>query len=339
MFSFFGAATAKDGALDDIFAKSKTEAALAPAVSANNEAKKPKGVKASKKVVSRNDDGNDMDVDVTVENEEDSDSNEEFGGEVETKGGNNAKGSIKKRVAAKDDHAKNKRSIFIGNLPVKAVEKAVSKRLLALFKPFGAIESLRFRSIAFSSVMPRKASFLAKSFHPERDAMNAYLVFKNEESVEKALSVNGQVFDGKHIRVDKAIKSESTDFKRSVFLGNLAFDISDEALWDHFKDCGEIQNIRVVRDKKTNIGKGFGYVQFAERHAVQVALQMDGHEMDGRKMRVTKCEKATAPLKRILSKGKPKKEAPKKAAIKVGGGAMKPPSKFMKAGLKAKARK
>jgi nucleolar protein 12 len=47
-----------------------------------------------------------------------------------------------------------------------------------------------------------------------------------------------------------------------VFVGNLPFDVQDEELYTHFERCGEIEFVRIVRDKKTNIGKGFGYVQF-----------------------------------------------------------------------------
>ena len=31
---------------------------------------------------------------------------------------------------------------------------------------------------------------------------------------------------------------------------------------DHFADCGNIKNIRIVRDSKTSLGKGFCYVNF-----------------------------------------------------------------------------
>jgi RNA recognition motif-containing protein len=45
-------------------------------------------------------------------------------------------------------------------------------------------------------------------------------------------------------------------------VGNLPFDVQDEAIYTHFARCGKIEFVRIVRDKKTNIGKGFGYVQF-----------------------------------------------------------------------------
>ena len=39
-------------------------------------------------------------------------------------------------------------------------------------------------------------------------------------------------------------------------------DITENELWDHFQDCGEIENVRVIRDSKTGMGKGFGYIKF-----------------------------------------------------------------------------
>jgi nucleolar protein 12 len=33
-------------------------------------------------------------------------------------------------------------------------------------------------------------------------------------------------------------------------------------VWSHFEDCGEIENVRLIRDNKTGTGKGIGYVQF-----------------------------------------------------------------------------
>ncbi|KAJ3017969.1 UNVERIFIED_CONTAM: Nucleolar protein 12, partial [Siphonaria sp. JEL0065] len=132
----------------------------------------------------------------------------------------------------------------------------------------------------------------------------------DKASVEKALALNGHIFEGKHIRVDKAQKSEVNDTKQSIFLGNLSFDVAEEAIWEFFKDCGDIKNVRVVRDKKTNIGKGFGYVQFAEKQGVEVALKMDGKKLAGRDVRVTKCSKSQI-LRRHAGKTAGKKDAKK----------------------------
>lgn len=132
--------------------------------------------------------------------------------------------------------------------------------------------------------------FIKGDLHEARDSMNAYIVYKNMESAEKALTSNAVLFEGKHLRVDLANGSKNHDHKRSIFVGNLAFDVTEEEVWSAFSVCGEIQNVRIIRDKTTNVGKGFGYVLFRERSSTSVAMQLnDSAEIKGRKVRVTRC--------------------------------------------------
>jgi nucleolar protein 12 len=42
----------------------------------------------------------------------------------------------------------------------------------------------------------------------------------------------------------------------------LISDIEEEPVRKHFSDCGEIDNVRIIRDKKSCLGKGFGFVTF-----------------------------------------------------------------------------
>lgn len=50
--------------------------------------------------------------------------------------------------------------------------------------------------------MPRKEGYITKNLNKERQVMNAYIVYKDKESSEKALELNGKVFLEKHLRVD-----------------------------------------------------------------------------------------------------------------------------------------
>lgn len=52
--------------------------------------------------------------------------------------------------------------------------------------------------------MSKKVGYITKKFHPERSAMNAYVVFKAQDSAQAALKANGTVFEGKHITCDIA---------------------------------------------------------------------------------------------------------------------------------------
>ncbi|CAB4412765.1 unnamed protein product [Rhizophagus irregularis] len=194
-------------------------------------------------------------------------------------------------VINKDDPERLQRTIFVGNLPVSVIQKVNHKKLKTIFSQFGKIESVRFRSIAFSELLPRKLAFIKGKFHPERDVLNAYIVYKEKSSVQQAIAMNSQVFFGKHLRVDSVANPQNHDRKRTVFIGSLAFDAQEEELWSYFESCGEIENVRIVRDSKTNVGKGFAYVQFKERVSVELALKLNDTKLGTRKIRVMRCEK------------------------------------------------
>lgn len=48
--------------------------------------------------------------------------------------------------------------------------------------------------------------------------------------------------------------------------------ISEEDVRKHFEDVGKILNVRIIRDPKTLIGKGFGYVQFSTKDEMKKAI-------------------------------------------------------------------
>lgn len=196
----------------------------------------------------------------------------------------------KKKRKVKDEPEKLERTLFVGNLNKNVTEKSNLKKLKALFKPYGDIESIRFRSVAFSKNLPKKIAFITKELHPERDCLNAYIVFKDKESAQNAIELNGTLFNEKHIRVDIEGSEKKLDEKKSVFVGNLAFDEQEETLWKAFSDCGEVTNVRLVRDAKTNLGKGFGYVTFKERSSVSLALELNDTTVGKRKIRVFRCK-------------------------------------------------
>ncbi|XP_015713315.1 RNA-binding protein 34 [Coturnix japonica] len=186
-----------------------------------------------------------------------------------------------------EETVKNKRTVFVGNLPVSFT----AQMLKSLFKEYGAIESIRFRSVVpAEDTVSRRLAAIKRKIHPNAKYINAYVVFKEENAAVKALQKNGaEVASGFHIRVDSASKDSSYDNKRSVFLGNLAYDISDSAVREHFADCGAVVAVRIVRDRQSGMGKGFGYVLFENTDAVHLALKLNNSELLGRKLRVKRC--------------------------------------------------
>ncbi|KAF1615725.1 RNA-binding protein 34, partial [Eudyptes chrysolophus] len=207
--------------------------------------------------------------------------------------GTTVKQQQKKKVA---DETVNRRTVFVGNLPVNCTVQV----LKSLFKGYGQIKSIRFRSLVpAEDTLSKKLAAIKHKVHPNAKFVNAYVVFKEECDAIKALNENGtEIASGFHIRVDIASKTSSHDNKRSVFLGNLSYDIGDDAVREHFSVCGGVVAVRIVRDRKTGLGKGFGYVLFENTDAVHLALKLNDSLLMGRKVRVKRCgEKWKAPQK------------------------------------------
>ncbi|KAJ1660719.1 Nucleolar protein 12 [Dispira simplex] len=140
---------------------------------------------------------------------------------------------------------------------------------------------------------PRKFAIAKGELHQERSVCNSYIVFVEPKSVTAALALNGTIFMDKHLRLDTLSQERNYDTRRSVFVANIPFAIEEEKLWLHFETCGTVTNVRVVRDAKTGLGKGFGYVEFEDTAAKGLALRLHDTELEGRTIRVSPCIDST----------------------------------------------
>ncbi|KAL1414624.1 hypothetical protein MTO96_007297 [Rhipicephalus appendiculatus] len=75
---------------------------------------------------------------------------------------------------------------------------------------------------------------------------------------------------------------------RTVFLSNLAYDVEESQIEEAFKEVGEIEELRLVRDYKGR-SKGFGYLVFTHMQSVEAALKRDRTPVNGRPVFVSKC--------------------------------------------------
>jgi hypothetical protein len=72
----------------------------------------------------------------------------------------------------------------------------------------------------------------------------------------------------------------------TIYVGNLAYDITDEVLRKVFEKCGDVKAIRFAEHIQTKEFRGFGYVQFYEGQAVEEAVKLDGMIVMGRPMNI-----------------------------------------------------
>ncbi|XP_074329406.1 uncharacterized protein LOC141667016 [Apium graveolens] len=207
-----------------------------------------------------------------------------------------------------DDEDKLLRTVFVGNLPLKVKKKALLKE----FSQFGEIDSVRIRSVPImNSKTPRKGAVIKKEFNAAVDNVHAYIVFKTDESAKASLSHNMAVIGGNHIRVDRAcpprkkLKGDDAplyDCKRTVFIGNLPFDVKDEEIYQLFSGLANmnssIEAIRVVRDPGTSLGKGIAYVLFKTKEDANLVARKRNLKIRDRDLRLSHSKPNATPSKR-----------------------------------------
>ncbi|KAI3403615.2 NOP12 [Candida oxycetoniae] len=217
---------------------------------------------------------------------------------------------------AASEAEKATRTIFVGNVPSQVLKsKPLFKAFKKIFKEYGKIESVRFRSISFADNLPKKVSFVKKNLHESRDSVNAYIVYAEEEhSLEASKQANGTVFESHHLRVDHVTQSAPRDNKRTIFVGNLDFEEQEENLWRYFNEKldNDVKSVRIVRDPKTNLGRGFALVQFKDSLSVNKALMLNDKPMDimvpgdkkktPRKLRITRTKNDKSNVSKIGEK-------------------------------------
>ncbi|CAL8470540.1 g10082 [Coccomyxa elongata] len=258
----------------------------------------------------------------------------------ETDGGKQS-GRAKRRRTEEEKAERLRRTIFVGNLPVKVKAKLIKQA----FSQYGTVESVRLRSLPLKGdgKLPRRAAVAAGALD-EGGSANAYVVFSSGASLVHALSHNMREFEGRHIRVDRAaavskgIEGGGTqilyDSARSVFVGNLPFDTKDEELIELFGDGkggpGDVTAVRVVRDAKTSVGKGIAFVEFSGRPAARMAMSADGRVLRGRPIRVTRVAKsgaAAAAAAEASAAGGSRLRTPFSRGVRVGHKLGAPPRK------------
>ncbi|KAF0912401.1 hypothetical protein E2562_014048 [Oryza meyeriana var. granulata] len=75
------------------------------------------------------------------------------------------------------------------------------------------------------------------------------------------------------------------------FIGNLSWSTTDESLKDAFGKFGNLTEAKVVFDKYSGRSRGFGFVTFDEKKAMEDAIEgMNGLDLDGRAITVDKAQ-------------------------------------------------
>jgi cold-inducible RNA-binding protein len=78
---------------------------------------------------------------------------------------------------------------------------------------------------------------------------------------------------------------------KKLFVGGLNWNTNDDGLRQAFTRFGEISEAKVIMDRETGRSRGFGFVTFAQDESADNAIrEMDGSELEGRKIKVNQAE-------------------------------------------------
>ncbi|KAL9576008.1 MAG: hypothetical protein Q9212_007472 [Teloschistes hypoglaucus] len=172
-------------------------------------------------------------------------------------------------------------SIYIGNLFFDVKEQDLRDE----FSKCGEIESIKL-------IMDNRG--LSKGF--------GYVNFTSVEAASAAIrDYDNTPFSGRRLSVQYASPRTSpaagggvsrpvnraNEPTRTLFIGNMSFDMSDRELNQLFREVRNVVDVRVAIDRRTGQPRGFAHADFTDVDSAREAmLALSGKEVSGRRLRV-----------------------------------------------------
>ncbi|RZO91171.1 MAG: RNA-binding protein [Gammaproteobacteria bacterium] len=80
----------------------------------------------------------------------------------------------------------------------------------------------------------------------------------------------------------------------NIYVGNIAWGISDDELEALFAQYGEVNSARIITDRESGRSKGFGFVEMATADSANAAIEaLNGNDFGGRDLRVNQAKERT----------------------------------------------
>ena len=76
----------------------------------------------------------------------------------------------------------------------------------------------------------------------------------------------------------------------NMYVSNLGFQVTDEELKNLFTKFGEVTSAKVIMDRETGRSRGFAFVEMADKAAEEAMKELDGTQIDGRSISVSKAK-------------------------------------------------
>ena len=77
----------------------------------------------------------------------------------------------------------------------------------------------------------------------------------------------------------------------NIYVGNLAYTVTDEDLRKAFEAFGKVDSVNIIKDQYSNRSKGFGFVEMPDSGEARAAISgLNGKDLDGRNLTVNEAK-------------------------------------------------
>jgi RNA recognition motif-containing protein len=77
---------------------------------------------------------------------------------------------------------------------------------------------------------------------------------------------------------------------KTLFVGNLPFNVTEEEVSGLFKEHGTVQSVKIIKDRETGRSRGFAFVEMEAEEAQKAIQALDGTELEGRALRINEAK-------------------------------------------------
>ncbi|KAG9245559.1 hypothetical protein BJ878DRAFT_533833 [Calycina marina] len=161
--------------------------------------------------------------------------------------------------------------VYVGNLLFDVTSADLQKE----FAAYGTIKS---------AIIAQDARGLSKGF--------GYVEFSDVSEATAAIEARHQtIMEGRRLIVNYMAKTQRENKisppSKTLFIGNLAFEMSDADLNKLFRDIRNVIDVRVAIDRRTGQPRGFAHADFVDIDSAEKAMaQLSGKDVYGRQLRV-----------------------------------------------------
>lgn len=196
-------------------------------------------------------------------------------------------------------------TLYVGNLFYEVKEEQL-KRLFGKFGPVARCHIVSdIRGLSKGYVLDcNMQSSVSQYLYANWIDSFGYVQFENAEDAAAAIeNLNQQPFEGRRLNVQHHKLTErlprsrmSNPPSKTLFIGNMSFEMSDKDLNDLFRDVRNVLDVRVAIDRRTGQPRGFAHADFVDVASAQRAFeQLNQKEVYGRKLKVDYSKDSRAP--------------------------------------------